>query len=334
MQITNRVSITPNYNTAKNPHKTTNVMNTQSLNFNGGSMIESYGLFGLKTLIHHTSFGREQGTNEFVCNYIRENFAHRNKIRIVSGGCSTGEEELTLSMMLYNMKDKVELLGIDLGKKAIKQAKSRKYIFEIPKKNVNILDYFEKEEDAPYFDGYLINGQTKGLTASQRHLLSLFNEFFEPKGKKLEPTLIEKLQYLLQKNNGYEPIEVDRIEYKLKDGMAENCRFVQGDIRNIDKILNGEKQEAIYFRNSLYHLITDNLYSDTRTPVKDSPKIVEDLMTKFRSCLNKDGLVVFGEKEGPQIGDSELVPRIMTKLNFAPLNETAEHGPNVWKVID
>ena len=86
---------------------------------------------GYSQLIHQTAFDREPKTKEFVCNYIRDTFGDKDTVKIVSGGCSTGEEAVSYSMRLYDMRKRVDILGFDLGKKAIKQANSRKFLFEI-----------------------------------------------------------------------------------------------------------------------------------------------------------------------------------------------------------
>ncbi|MCR5266380.1 MAG: hypothetical protein K6E29_07280 [Cyanobacteria bacterium RUI128] len=309
-------------------NRATKPMCTDSASFTSHVQRESI-KFGLKCLVQQTAFNREAQTKKFVSDYIYENFGHKNKINIVSGGCSTGEEAVTYSMYLYNIKNKVNILGIDLGKKAIKQAKSRRYVFEIPRGYYD----FEKEtgNSTPYTDLYLIGKGNQGLTPNQQMFKALFNEFFEPTGEKIRTPWDEVMFNLMKARNGEKPLELDRKAYRLKDGMADNCSFVRGDIQDIDKILNGEKVDVISFSNALYHLTTyfENGYD--RIPKRYAEQTTESLMTKFKNCLNEKGIVVFGEDEGPQIGDSELIPKIMTKLGFTPMNKTAEHEANVWR---
>ena len=136
-----------------------------TVSFSGHANIEQIFKDGIVHLVQQTAFDREPQTKEFVCDYIRKTFGHKNKIKIVSGGCSTGEEPVSYSMRLYDMRNKVDILGIDLGKKAIKQAKSRRFVFEIPKNNYD----FQKERGIPnpYTDVYLTKPGNDGLTAAQ-----------------------------------------------------------------------------------------------------------------------------------------------------------------------
>ena len=284
---------------------------------------------GLVQLIHQTAFNREPKTKQFVCDYIHKYFPNKSKINIVSAGCSTGEEAVTYSMLLYDKRNSVNILGFDLGKKAIKQAQSRKYVFEIPNKKFNFKQ--ELGIPTPYTDTYLVSENDKGLSSVEKRFKALFNEFFEPENKEIKTPLSERLKDMIAKRNGWTPMQLKRKGYKLKDGMAENCKFVQGDVQNIEHILNGEKADVISFCNALYHLTTTEM-CDLRTSKKDAEQTIEKLMTKFKNCLNKDGIIVFGEDEGVQLCDKKVVPKVMTKLGFTPLNETEKHSANVWKL--
>ena len=299
-----------------------------SISFTSHAQCERILKKGYSQLIHQTAFDRDTKTKQFVCDYIRDTFGERDTIKIVSGGCSTGEEAVSYSMRLYDMRKRVNILGFDLGKKAIKQANSRKFLFEIPKNNYD----FKREIgiESPYTDTYLISPRNDGLTPSQMHFKSLFNEFFEPTGEKVRTPFAELISNMVVKRYGGTPLELERKTYRLKDGMAENCKFIQGDVVDIDKILGGEKAEVISFCNALYHLTTTDV-TGWRVPKKNAEQITEDLMVKFRKCLNNDGLVVFGEDEGGQLADCEMVPKVMNRLGFIPMNESPKHSPNVWK---
>ena len=302
-----------------------------SVSFKGHAQYEKIFNDGYKFLVQQTAFDREPQTKEFVCNYIREHFGGKDKIKIVSGGCSTGEEPVSYSMRLYNMRNKVDILGIDLGKKAIKQAQSRKFVFEIPKNDYNFQS--ELGIESPYTDLYLVSDSDGGLTASQKMFKSLFKEFFKPSEKKIKTPFWEWLQNFSDKHHGCNPLELERKEFQLKDGMAENCSFVRGDICDIDKILGKEKADVISFCNALYHLTTEESFYGERVALPESEVVIEELMSKFKGCLNKGGIVVFGENEAPQMVDkSGTVAKVMKKLGFTPLNDTPKHEANVWKL--
>lgn len=332
MQIQTGYSLNNYYNSGINHKTNDNKRVSDTVCFTGHAQTEQIFQKGFKRLIHQTAFDREPQTKEFVCNYIREHFGGKDKIKIVSGGCSTGEEPLSYSMRLYNMRNKVDILGIDLGKDAIKKAQSGKYIFEVPTKKTKILDFFESINASPFTDVYLVEKESKGLTPSQKYFKRLFNEFFEPTGEKIKAPFLERFYDQTLRRSGIEPLELDRIVYKLKEGKGENCSFIRDDITNIDKIVNGEKVDVISFCNSLYHLTTKDVTSGVRVPKKDSESIIESLMTKFKNCLNDGGIVVFGEDEGMQMMDFDTVPKVMKKLGFTPLNKTKEHSANVWRL--
>ena len=323
-----------NYNNLSNClYKKTQPLNTSGVNFTGHTQTElTFFKRGFRELVHQTAFDREPQTKQFVCDYIHKYLLNRDTIRIVSGGCSTGEESVSYSMRLNNIKNQVTILGIDPGKKAIKRAKSRTFILEIPVKESVVTDFYEKIETSPYSDYYLVKKTNEGLTPTQKFFKELFDRFFEPTNRVIKAPFSELCQNQRMRRNNLQPLELARKEYRLKDNMAENCQFVRGDIQDIEKILNGEKVEVISFCNSLYHLTVKDLYDCSRTPKKNSDFITENLMKKFKNSLNKDGIVVFGENEGPQMGDFETVPKVMNKLGFLPLNETVNHKPNVWKV--
>lgn len=79
-----------------------NTLNTDTLSFKGHTQNESYIRNGIGRLVHETALFRGKETLDFVANYVKKNCAGKNKINIISGGCSTGEEAVTLSMMLDN----------------------------------------------------------------------------------------------------------------------------------------------------------------------------------------------------------------------------------------
>jgi len=78
--------------------------------------------------INVTRFFRNRETFEYLDEFIFRDIAKRTKkIRILSAGCSTGEEPYTLSMMLSsslrNSEMDFEIVGIDVDTDAIEKAK-------------------------------------------------------------------------------------------------------------------------------------------------------------------------------------------------------------------
>lgn len=305
--------------------------NYNAPNFKGHLKTETIYNKGFKFLIHQTMFNREPETKNFVCDYIKNNFSHKPNIKIVSGGCSTGEEAITYSMLLYDMKNDVNILGIDLGKKAIQQANSRQYVFSVLDSKIDASEYFNDITQSEFSDNYLVNHNKKGLTPSEYRFKILFDEFFEPVPK----TKLQQLgKYLLKMigDDNHNHLKTENKVYRLKDGMATNCTFIQGDISNIDEIINHEKVDVISFSNAMYHLTTKNLYWGEREPLENRESIIKNLISKFKNCLNTNGIIVFGEHEEEQMLDSTTLPKVMKDLGFKALNKTEKHNANVWKL--
>lgn len=299
-----------------------------TVSFKGHSGIEYLGKNDIYYLIHETAFFREQQTDEFIKKHIYENMMNKDKIKIISAGCSTGEEAITYSMILNDIKDKIKILGFDLSEKAIKQAKSGKFIFQYPIENPKIAG--EKMQLSSYKDSYLVCNQLKELTPQEKKNKELFDDFFEPveNNKPNIPKLLTKLHGWLFKNS----VRFEKKYYKLKEGKAANCKFIQYDIRDIDKITGDEKADIILFRNAMYHIIEDRyceVYDEAT--VNYNKSVVKNTVQKMRNGLNDGGLIVFGQDEDKQMTDISIVQNALKELGLKPLNETTEHLPNVWQ---
>jgi chemotaxis protein methyltransferase CheR len=82
-------------------------------------------------LVHETYFFRELGPlQQLVDSYLRDAVAARGRARVWSAACATGEEPLTLAMLLdaRGMLDRVEIIATDLSSAAIERAKSGRHI--------------------------------------------------------------------------------------------------------------------------------------------------------------------------------------------------------------
>ena len=306
------------------------------VSFSGRVGSEKFGKNGIEMLIKETGLFRDWQTLLFVIKYIEENFAGKSLIKIISGGCSTGEEAISISILLNHLKDKVRILGIDLSEASVNSANSRKLKFQDAKdaKYVSVDDVYTALKDR-----FLVFGADRELSADEKLQKELFDKFLvitEEKEPVVKLTLKQKIENFLAKNfmAKYKPAFGDVKFVKLKDGEINNCTFKVGDIRDLDTLTNGEKSDVIFFKNAIYHMISDDVGANLFRVIKsDGESIAENIITKFRANLNDNGLVVFGEEEVFQTGDKELVPRVMKRLGFEPLNETEEHEANVWRKI-
>lgn len=307
--------------------------NQPRASFTGHVSVEKIGKNFQNVLIHETSFFREPKTNQKVVNYIFDTFAEEPEINIVSAACSTGEEALTLSMLLENLAHKVKILGFDISKKSIEEANSGTYKMQ-GYYNLDSEDAKVQLKSGGYQDIYLVSDVIDKLTPLQMKCKSLFNSYFKPSNKPVEEEKISVLKkvktWVL---NNLLDIETPKLEskyYELRPGKGKNCKFVQGDIMDIENILGEKKANVIYFRNALYHLISDEIYTYGQRELRaDAPEIVTKIISKLENCLSSKGLIVFGEKEEFQVENYEIVPKIMKRFGFEALDNYGIE--NIWK---
>ena len=310
--------------------------NADSVHFSGHFGVEKYAKNGIGCLIHETGFFRDMQTKDFVKNYILKNFADRNPVKILVGGCSTGEEALTYSMLLNDIGKQIKILGFDISEESIKNANSKKFLMQkidkAPKGFMDISFQYKRTLQ----DEFLAFPAEKALSGEKLSRKKLFDEFFyisdevpvlpkEKLGERINNWFIRKCL----------KIHIPTFENKyavLKDGKEENCKFVTGDILELDEITKGEKYDVITFTNALYHVISDmvgnNLY---RVLNKNAESTLEKLSVQLRKNLNEKGIFVLGEEEALQTFDNGLVARVLERNGFKSLNSTAEHAGNIWQ---
>lgn len=298
--------------------------------FNGHTGCEEFAKNSIGRLVHETAFFREAETDEFLKNFILTQWKNKPKINIICGACSTGEEVITLSMLLNEIKNKVSILGLDISPNSIKEAKSKVY-----EMSYNPLRNTSADKDRFL---WLPNAK-KRLSNKEKEYKILFEQFFD-KIEIKEMTLfctktntnslflkfIDKLaEFLIGKNSRkkYEGI------FKLKNEMAQNCSFQQADIMDIDLITSEKKADIITFRNALYHLITKETLIE-RYLTLESDAILDKILNKIKTSLNEDGLVVFGKEENKQILSNYIIPKGLMKNGFKPLNGSDEVA-TVWQ---
>ena len=155
-------------------------------------------------MVHSSYFFRDS----FVQDYIYENFYDKSNIKVVSLGCSSGEEIYSYAMMLDDM-DNIEFLGIDCNKKCIQDAQRGAYPIK----------YSTTERFL--FDSRYIK------TDWQKKAHEKFQKYFSAGyiGKTLA-------------RQGF-------IRYQKQEGAFQNCNFEEGSILDIDTKFR--KTVLIYF---------------------------------------------------------------------------------------
>lgn len=164
--------------TLNNPYQIKKTQQPQP-SFCGHLGAEKYAKDGITWLRLETALFRDLQTKNFVKEYIIKNFNDKNEIKIIVGGCSTGEEAYTFSMLLKDLANKVKITGFDLSKEAIKSANSKKLLMqkqkETPKGYYSIMGFLKNALK----DSYLCFSDSTQLTKEQTECKKLFDEFFE-----------------------------------------------------------------------------------------------------------------------------------------------------------
>jgi len=327
MQVAN-MSHTPTY------IKTKPLLTNKSVNFNGHLGNEKLIINGTKKIVRHeTGFFRDMQTKNFVVNYITQNFGNSEKIKMLVGACSTGEEAYTYSMLLKPLQQRLSIIGFDISKKNIANAKSGEFVMQKIKKCPEKVREFFTSIQGDYFLSFKTN---EIISPEQQKHKALFDELFD-----ISPeTFPEKLPLLKRINNWYVQkilkIQTPEFENKivrLKKDVKTNCQFQQGDILKLEEVTQGEKAHIITFSNAMYHLTTDDfIYGQFRLPKKNSEEIIRTIGQKVKENLHPKGIFVLGEDEIGQMMDGHTLPKVFEELGFIPLNKTKEHDVNVWQL--
>ncbi len=167
-----------------------------------------------ENLCCYTGFFRYNENDEFILQKLREKDDNR-PLRIVSAGCSYGEEVYSFALALNDLKNKPQIFGIDISQNAIQGAK----------KGVYMLDSVERSFLEENYNGV----SHRPMTPFREEIKRRFNQHF----KQTNPTTCE---YTLKKDEFY------------------NCSFGCANILNIDSMFEENSQDLILCRMVLYHL--------------------------------------------------------------------------------
>ena len=257
-------------------------------------------------LIHETAFFREPQTDEFVKNYLVENYLSKNKpVNIVVGACSTGEEVYSQAMLYDEYSHLVDILGFDLSPKAIELAQEGDFIIY-----QNIFND-KSDKDCWHKDSYL--GFSHPRTKKQAQYANLFNDYF------MDTTDIKK--DFDPKIKGYSIFRGVKL-FSLKKDKATNCTFRAGGTDQLPYFLEGKKANVIFFRNAMYHIAC---HFETRMMKSDAEERIRNIIRQMKENLAPNGLIVFGESEQKQGIDALKMYRIMQEEGFEPINADYRH---------
>lgn len=260
----------------------------------------------MDSCVHESHFMRNLESLLFTSDYIKENFP--NGTHIAGYGCSSGEEEYSLGVLLHssNKDKKYKITGYDLVPDVIEDAK--KAIFNIGYKKHEdryIRDDYEKF----LLDDYIYYSK---LTPEEKIAKESFYQCFQKPPSKWSDFNIHNPRYKHKVKMFVKPGEdiglaTKRLEYIYrptarqeiggqyfipKAGVFDNViDFKVADIFNIDKELADKKTGVVIFKNSLYHLLGSRIPKDYEH-IDVNP--AKELFRKINKVLPENGLFVLG----------------------------------------
>lgn len=303
--------ITPNYNNQYHKKPA----------FTGHTMAEIYAQKGIRYLCHQTAFFREPVTLERVKRYIAENFANKKEVNILVGACSTGEEAYSLSMLLNGLKNKINIIGFDLSTRTLNTARKGNVMMQT--------SIVENEKNTFLEDAYLAFDDKNKLSKRQQKYRAMFEDTFEPINSKFYKIYNNIKRIFIDQNPN---IGRKSRYFKLKEGKINNCRFIEGDIRELDKLDAPKQVDVLFFRNAFYHLL------ETVPRPEEKEEVLTQIVAGIRQKLGRDGIFVNGENDGVQIGNEYLIPRVMREMGFEPiypkLKDDYYYTASIWKKLE
>lgn len=313
---------------------TTNISYTYSPNFRGQATYEILKIGNKeKILRHETAFFRDYHTIKKSVDYLKNTFPNSTDKQIVVGACSSGEQALSIEMLMK--KQKHHILGFDISPKSVEEAK--KLTFQIHKpKNKKSRTEIKNRNIVGYNDEFLaFNSGVQFSANTQKKLKKIFNQTFIeietiPKKVNCFKMLMNKLKYLIA--NVIEPEFLTKT-FKVRRPNDVKCDFVEGDIQNLDKLVPKGKAHMITFSNALYHLVTEDIcYGAIREklPKAEVNKVIVNVAKQVNKALTNRGLFVIGEHEDKQMTDMKLVSKILEENGFKSLEKKKGKYCNIW----
>lgn len=296
--------------------------------FKGTAPVEKLGkdvFVGVRDcLIQETAFFRKPEIFEFIKDYVITALKHKPEINIIDGACSKGYETYTLAMLFSNTGKKVNILGFDIGKNAIDEAKKGVFDIQHLTGNKNAVSVYKMGFSA-YDDSYLAFPGSAKLKGKQAEYKKLFDEFFtEIENYKPKRSYLEILKEKLFPD--FTP-HINKKAFKIKPEKANCCSFIQGDILKLDEIVPQKSADVLMFRNALYHLTTKEGPLGFKTPLPDEIIIpaVKNVVHQVDKALNKNGLFVIGENDCDHVLTTRnVLYSALEKLNFSPVLKNSD----------
>ncbi len=320
-------------NSPRQPQKCDLYKSKRQISFCGTNSVEKLGkdvFVGVrKKLIQETAFFRDVDTLEFVKDYLL-NVLKKNEVNIIDGACSSGYETYTLAMLFDKAGKKVNITGFDIGKQAIEDAK--KGVFTIKNAKGQFGDLLSQCY-AGLGDSYLAFPDSKKLSSKDIKHVQLFNEFFTEIPYKESFSFNNWLKRKFLSDKVVNDIETKA--FKVLPEKSESCRFVQGDILQLDKIVPKHSADALLFRNALYHLTTKEGSMNYKIPLSDEQiiPVIKKVAKQVDNAVAPDGLFIIGEHPNDHIlTTGKTLYEELTKHNFSPVFSNSDGSMHyIWK---
>jgi len=220
-------------------------------------------------LIHESAFFRDLDLLEFTINHLKK--LKKPVLNIVSGACSEGFELLSAKMLAENAGLKVNCIGFDLGENAIQKAKSFNYSILLPKKESGYADM------PGFSDSFLVFKDIKNMSEKEKKLKRIFDEHF----------VINIFN--IYKTNDF--LISQKTNVRLKKEQQENVKFILGNLLEMDTFIEPNTVDALFFKNSLYHLT----YGETdMIPTHELKNLLNRVAKQISKALSKNGIFILG----------------------------------------
>lgn len=313
---------------------TTNMSYACSPKFKGQATHEILKIDNKKQLIRHeTAFFRDYYTIKKSIDYLKNTFSNNANRQIIVGACSSGEQALSIEMLMKEQQHNI--LAFDISPQSVKDAKKLTFQINKPKNEQSRIE-LKNRSIVGYNDEFLAFNSGEQFSANtQKKLKKMFNQTFIeietiPKKVNYFKMLMEKLRCLITKD--IEPEFITKT-FKARNPKDIKCKFVEGDIRNLDKLVPKGQAHMVTFSNALYHLITEEgCHGAMRyaLPKKETYKIVTNIVKQVNKALTNRGLFILGEQEDKQMTDIKLVSEILKENGFKPLENLKGKYCNIW----
>lgn len=274
-----------------------------------------------------TRFFRDYESMKFGVNYVKEVFKNLKEKYFIVGACSTGEDVHSFKMLMGN--DPVKITGFDIGAETVEQAKSGIFNLYVPADS-NTSKYTKIIDMTTYNDSFLAFDKPN-MTKEEKKLKKAFQKNFE--SIDVKDKLIYKLKETFRRMFDITYAEFNKFKFKYKNTETD-LEFITADIRDFKNILPERKGQIFAFKNSFYHIVTDNnICTRQELPRKEVKPMLDSIFKNVNKSLDMNGLFIMGEKEHEQKSNVHIIAESLLDNGFIPIRMPDRPYQNIWKKV-